>query len=290
MDDLAQKLLLAVIAFLLGLVAEAIKRAFQRDRRRLSYSVVKEPLIAVTQELPERVLQRIPQQSQFNVTKFCIIGENSGTTSLSGLSLLVVANAEAEVLEQSVVTIPPRGVKYSTPTQSKSNEFAIEQLDLDRQQSVKAELFVKSEKAPDVAVYWSGGGGVDWISGGSPSALGMEEHLVAIVRNYILAEFAPSLLTGLGYLLAGLLSSYIDASVQTQYITMGGVGLGTTIGALIRFYFYLRMVPHLVAIFREFTRIRSRPPLIGSVQHTTSQGTQFNAPIDATLSAEKQPR
>jgi hypothetical protein len=85
------------------------------------------------------VRERVLQQSQFNVTRFHIVGQNTGTTSLTALSLLVVANAEAEVLDHSVATVPPRGVKYAMPAQSKSNEFAVDQLDLDRKQSVEAE-------------------------------------------------------------------------------------------------------------------------------------------------------
>lgn len=260
MDDLTQKLLLALVAFLLGLLAEVIKRVFQRDRRRLSYSVVREPIISVTQDLPQLVRQKLPQQSQFNVTRFRIIGQNTGSTSLSGISLLAVASDQTEVLDYTVATNPPRGVKHALPSQPKSNEVECAGVELDPKQEILIDVYLKAEGPTNLVTYWSGGGGVEWISGGSPSALGIEEHLVAIIRNYILAEFVPALFMGVGYLVVAVVTG-LGKDIESSYmsaLTLGGVGIGSTIGALVRFYFYLRIVPHLVAVIREFTERRSR--------------------------------
>lgn len=79
MGDFAGKLALALIAFLLGLLADVIKKALGRERRRITYSISKQPIISVNQSLPNEVLSKLPTDQTLNVIQYHIAGENTGT-------------------------------------------------------------------------------------------------------------------------------------------------------------------------------------------------------------------
>ena len=258
MDDFAEKVVLALVAFFLGLLADVIKKAFGRERRRIKYSINKEPIISVSQNLPSAVLAKLPTDQTVNVICFRVLAENTGTQSVKDVNLLVVANQEAELIYQDISTNPPREVHVPTTETQASNEIRFKGISLERKQSIAFNLFLKSRIDASIETFWSGGDNVELSLTSAVEEFGLEEHVVAIIRNYIFAEFVPVLFSGIFLLLAAFVS-YSGMSLErwTNTALMGGQGLSQMLGSLLRFYFYLRIVPHAVAIVRYI--LRSRP-------------------------------
>jgi len=256
MGDFAGKLILAVIAFLLGLLADVIKKAFGRERRRITYSISKQPIISVNQSLPNEVLGKLPTDQTLNVIQYHIASENTGTQSVKDINLLVSANKEADLIHQEVTTIPPREVQYPSIELPAPNEVRFKGIGLERKQSIIINLFFRSRTDSNMQVFWSGGDNVEWSLSGATEEFSLEEHLVAIIRNYILAEFMPALFLGIAYLVA-FLASFSAPFRNSSVAITGGIGLGQTLGSLLRFYFYLRIVPHAVAVVRDVIQRRA---------------------------------
>lgn len=54
-----------------------IKKAFGRERRRIKYSINKEPIISVSENLPGAVLSKLPTDQMVNVICFRLVAENT---------------------------------------------------------------------------------------------------------------------------------------------------------------------------------------------------------------------
>jgi hypothetical protein len=107
-------------------------------------------------------------------------------------------------------------------------------------------LFLLSKSNMKVKVHWSGGGvTVEWQEGEGRSNEGIALHVEGIIRNYILAEIVSVLSVGFGYLIAAIVPATLELSSR---VTMAGVGAGQLLGALMRLYFLLRIVPHAIAL------------------------------------------
>ena len=193
MGDFAGKLALALIAFLLGLLADVIKKALGRERRRITYSISKQPIIFVNQSLPNEVLSKLPTDQTLNVIQYHIAGENTGTQSVKDVNLLVSANKEVELIHQEVTTIPSREVQHPSIELPAPSEVRLKGIGLERKQSIIIKLFFRSRIDSNVQVFWSGGDNVEWSRSEATEEFSLEEHPVAILRNYILAEFMPAL-------------------------------------------------------------------------------------------------
>jgi len=258
MGDLNQKLLLAFVAFLFGLLADVIKRAFQRDRRRVIYSMQRNPIIAVTDALPEQVRSKIPTEQVRNITNFRVTAENVGSTVVSDATVIVTVAAPGELIDFAVQTEPAKGVRFAAPSSMNTSELTISGIYLEKRQLLHVDLFVRAPQEPRVELYWSGGGGdVKWISEATAERLSLEKNFIAILRNYILAEFAPSFVTGIQLVILSFFRINGPEATQAQ---MGLFGVGQVIGSLLRFYFYFRVVPHAISVIQYFVYRRSPGP------------------------------
>jgi hypothetical protein len=257
MGDLAGKLLLAGIAFLLGLLADVIKKAFGRERKRITYSINKEPIIVVSQSLPGEVLEKLPTRLALNVVQYRVVCENTGTQPIKDVNLLLSANADAELLHHEMSTIPAREVPFPAVETPTSNQIRFVGMQLERKQRIDFKLFFRSLSEPNVEDFPSGGDNVEWKRSGAAEEFSLEEHIVAIIRNYVLAEFMPALFLGIAYLLGSIVA--ISAFRNNSAILSGSIGLAQTLASLVRFYFYLRIIPHAVAVIRDL--IQRRPSL-----------------------------
>src|SRR5262249_49332069 len=105
MDDFTQKLFLAFIAFLFGLLADVIKRLFQREKRRVSYSVARTPIVAVTSAVPEHVNRRLGLTQAQGITHYRLSAQNTGSTIVRDATLLLTLKGDnIQVIEPIIST------------------------------------------------------------------------------------------------------------------------------------------------------------------------------------------
>jgi hypothetical protein len=248
MDEFSQKIVLAVVAFLLGLLAEAIKRMFQREKRQVAYSVTHKPILALSETLPPEVSSKLPAAPPGNVSEYIVSATNTGNLQVRDANLLIVPNRTCTLLLQDIVTKPAREVPYGPVENPSPGEVRYPQITLEKEQSIRVRLFLLSKNTPSINVFWSGGGekvefrqSTDQLSGDVPF------HLREIIKNYILAEIAVGLFVGFGYL-AGSVVPFDMHGGRTQ---MTGLGVGQVLGVITRLYFLMRIVPHAVALVEQ---------------------------------------
>ncbi len=259
MDDFTQKLLLAFVAFLLGLLAEGIKRFFQREKQRVRYSVVQRPVLAINEALPQAVLEKLPNIPPGNVSEFRIQATNTGNLTVSAANLLIVPSEGSQLLHYEIETIPPREVIYSAVEHPNPHEVRCPGISLEKNQTIVTRVFFLSKKDMAVRLYWSGGGGaVEWEEGEGRFSEGAALHVEGIIRNYILSEIVSVLCLGVGYVIGALVPSSMEMS--SSRVTMAGVGIGQLLGALMRLYFLLRIVPHAIALVEMYRRRAQSTP------------------------------
>ncbi|MET3135074.1 hypothetical protein AAKU55_005377 [Oxalobacteraceae bacterium GrIS 1.11] len=254
MDDLMPKLLLAFIAFLFGLLAEGIKRFFQNEKRRVRYTLVQRPVIAINESLPQAVRAMVPGAPTGNVSEFKVEALNTGKLPITAANLLIVPSQGAEFLHVVVTTNPPREVEWGPLEHPEPNEVRCPGIALAKNQAFSASLFYLSRDRMEVKLYWSGGGGtVEWEAGEGRLSHGAALHVEGIIRNYILSEIAAVFWLGMGYLIGAMLPA-----MESNRASMAGVGMGQLLAASFRLYFLLRIVPHAVALV-DMYRSRRRP-------------------------------
>lgn len=252
MADFNEKVLLALVAFLLGLLADIIKRVFGRERRRISYSVNATSIIAVSGDMPPEVRSKLGTVTRENITRFQVLAENTGSGFVKDAEVVILPSDGSEILQASINTDPPHVVKHGLLLPRPDGGLQCAAVELEEKQQIAFDIFIKAPDVPELNVLWSGGGGgVVWDIESGSQAFSLERSVVAIMRNYILAEFSPALLFGIGYLIPALFPTDRPGGINLQ-LQMGGVGVGQMVGSLIRFYFYLRMIPHAVGIVRYF--------------------------------------
>jgi hypothetical protein len=258
MDSFGEKIGLAVIALILGLLAEPIKKIITKERKRLSYSIATKPIFGVDGTLPAALQSQIPKDWSGHLVQFHLRAENSGAQTLSALNVLCVAAADAEIRFYETTTQPPREVPVGTPTNEKSNELRIPDITLERGQSIELDVFVKSHNRPDLQIFWSGGGGgVDWRLTSMEETFGLERNIISAIRYYIYAEISMPLATSIMYVMS---ASLMSVSNSASWMSIGGVGVGQFFGSILKLYFYIKIVPHALAIAKEFM---SRPRVSG---------------------------
>jgi hypothetical protein len=252
MGDFGVKLLLAVIAFLLGLLADIIKRLFQRERRRVAYSIEAFPIIAMSAELPEVVRGKLQHVEDYNVMRFKILAENTGSVFIKNVNVVIVPSLSSEIIDVAVTTNPPILVKYAMP-QLSDNRLTCTGIELEKKQTITLDVYVRAEAHPGLEAFWSGGGGdVLWDRELKAGAFTVEQNVRAIIRYYIFAQLPELLLTGIGIILYALFPALRN---QTNW-QLSGIGVGSVLASLVRFYFYLRIIPHAVALLRYLVESR----------------------------------
>jgi len=245
MSDLAQKLLIAFMAFLLGLVAEVLKRLLSKERKRLAYAIDLRPIIATTAALPNDVKQKMPDVEAINITEVIVTVENVGTRAIQDASLLVATPEEAEVIHQEIRTLPIREVSSGNVTIEAEKDIRVSGFSLERKQRLILRYFLRSEREPNVALYGSGGGGdVRWVAEGASKAIGIEGRVTAIVRYFVLAQILPPLLTAVSFSLYKLYT-------EDHRFEFVAAMVGQATGTLIALYYYLRIVPQALAVANE---------------------------------------
>jgi hypothetical protein len=257
MGDFGEKLLLALIAFLLGLLADVIKRVFQRERKRVEYAIETRPIIAANAPLPETVREKLPGTTPFSVTEFVITLENAGSVAVHDANALLSLGAGSDVLHYEITTEPAREVLVGAVEHLTSNELRLKGFTLEKKQKIMLDVFVRSAGDIQPEMYGSGGGGdVQWVGESQSHSLSLEGHVVASIKLFILAEVIESVVTGIVLLFSELFKGE-DFSIRWQSPTFL---VGSTVLKLVKLYFYLRIVPHALAIVREMGERLRRPP------------------------------
>jgi hypothetical protein len=254
MSDTSRGILLAILAFLLGLVANQINRLLSREPRRLSYSKSSSAIVAVNQSLPEAVRQALPVQDAVNVYRHEIVAKNSGKKAINNVEAIIVPAPGTQIIRHEVTSTPARGVPY-TPS-FENGEVQVKQVSLAQEQGLRIIVFTRSDVQPDIEVYWTGGGEdpPSFVPTGGEIDRGVEGHLGAIIRNYIAAEVLPAVIGGVA---AGLGGAAGFLGGDTGPIQLGAFGVGNIFSTLVRAYFLLRIVPHALALVRIYTERRS---------------------------------
>lgn len=260
MEDFLTKLLLAFIAFLLGLLADAIKKVVGREKRRISYSISEQAIVAISRDIPEQVRSAsfIPESK--NIARFQVILENTGTKIIKDASCVMETNEDAKFISRKIFSTPADLVPYEDGFEDGKNRGRINKFSLEPRQKITCELFVSSDSPPQVRISGSGGDDVtEWRDLSSGIVQSIDEHAIAILKFWIAASFAPALFQAVAFIVISFLSSIPiwDLVKSNSAIQIGGAGLAQITGHLISLYCYIKIIPHASALIKELTTRRT---------------------------------
>ena len=155
----------------------------------------------------------------------------------------------------------------------KPNELRVPDISLARNQSIDFDVFVRAPTQPELQLYWSGGDGdVDWRIAGSQEAFGIERDIISAIRYFIYAQVASPLITSIFWAFSFLMVYKGDLSQM-------GAAIGSFLGQLVTLFFYIKMVPHALAIAKHFmasphvsiTKSNIEGPTIVSIAPSSSE-------------------
>jgi hypothetical protein len=279
MSELSRGILLAILAFVLGLVANQINRLVSRERKRLSFTVSSRPIVTVTDTLPPAVKNAVPAESAVNIYEHAIVIRNSGKKPFSSVKLELVPERDTTILgNPTVESQPPRGVSYSTS--SADGELRIDDISLTRDQELRVDFYTKSTSVPAVKHYFSGGGEdpPTFEESSRQTYQGVERHVAVIIRNLIASIAAPAVVTAFGSVAAGTVSIIFTSgpggNVQIGGLQIGVIGILQILGPLIQAYFLLRILPSALALARILTSRRSGGDSIPATPASISEKTE----------------
>lgn len=248
------KLLVAFIAFAFGLLAEVIKRAFQKERIRVSYTTASRPVIAVSESLPESVRAALPELPQ-NITEFVVDATCDGQLPAENANLLIELPAGTEILSANITTHPQKEVPYSPIERPSEVEVRVPGITLERNERITVSVFAQCNATAQLNTYWSGAGAkAEWKETSGRASSAIARHVEGIIFNYILAEIAQAAVAGLFFFIASLLEPVMDRQFDMYNFRQTGMAAGMLIASLVKLYFLMRIVPHaisLVEIYRE---------------------------------------
>jgi hypothetical protein len=181
LEDFLGKLLLAVIAFLLGLLSDVLKRVFQKERRRAAWSVDRTAIVSSPSSLPDEVRAKAPGLPTTNLFKITVSASNEGKIPLTEANLLVVAPPDTEIVHSTTATVPTREVVSGSIEQAKPNELRLKGFNLQKGQGLSLTLYTTGSSDSPPELFWSGGGGdVAWLRGDSNLLLSAHEHVLQV--------------------------------------------------------------------------------------------------------------
>jgi len=262
-SEFSEKLLLAVVAFLLGLLADVVKRLYQRERRRVEYSVHATPILAAHEPLPDAVRSKLPGLTPINVTSVTVAFENTGTLPAQNLNALIAFTSGAEVLHCDVDTVPQREVVTGAVERPNANELRLTSFSLARAQQLNANVFVSAPSDIATTVFGSSAGGdVAFVDEGATLRMGVVERAVSVIKLYVLVKVLAAVYSGI-QLTVGVLfsdSRTLERFVKPSFLT------SSIVMQLATMYIYLRIVLHLLAIVRTIGSIirRRHPEWVGA--------------------------
>ena len=94
MEPFYEKVLLAVIALILGLLAEPVKKIITRERKRLTYSISPKQILGIDSSIPQALRSQIPSEWSGHLVQFHIRAVNSGAQLLKDINVLVATKPE----------------------------------------------------------------------------------------------------------------------------------------------------------------------------------------------------
>jgi hypothetical protein len=276
--DLSRGVLLAVLAFFLGLVANQVNRLLSRERKRLAWTLSAVPIVSVSDSLPDAVRSVVPAAAAVNVYQYVLSMRSTGRKPVSGVKLEIVPESGTTLLSHEVRSTPPRGVGWSP--ESNEGEIRLNDIALTRNQELTITAFAKSSVTPSLKPYFSGGGDEppEFEAESRQNYQGIEQHVASIIRNYVASIVAPAVVGAIGSVLAGTVfalgpSLGFDNRAGTAGIQIGTAGFLQVLSAVVNAYFLLRIVPPALALVRIFTarRISGSPMDADEVRRDSSR-------------------
>lgn len=268
MEELFQGIVLAIITILLGLAAEAFKKARSRRKKRLTYSIEKIPIVASDKTLPSTVLTRISTTEIFNIVNFHIVVENTGKSSVSNVDLLIEVDENSQIIESIISTEPPELVNYSKFDTGKPNSIRVNDIKLQIEQRLLFDIFLKSKEDQTLKIYWANKDDIEILEGSVRGIHSVEESLTGIFQNFIFALISPTLFIGIFIFLSSLISlvsrgllydeifhedAYTILNISQNFFFF----LGRTIGSLVALHYYLRIIPYVLSLLRKTIKSRN---------------------------------
>jgi hypothetical protein len=249
MEPFYEKVLLAVIALILGLLAEPVKKIITRERKRLTYSISTKQILGIDSGIPDALRSQIPSEWSGYLVQFHIRAVNSGAQLLKDINVLITTKPDSEIKYFEYRTSPSREVPVGKLSIEKPNELRAPDITLTRNQSVDFDVFVKATTQPELQLYWSGGGGdVDWRIAGSQEAFGIERDIISAIKYFIYAQVAGPAITALLFAFAFFVGFWFG----TTRVSEMGAAIGSFLGQLVTLFFYIKMVPHALAVAKQF--------------------------------------
>jgi hypothetical protein len=259
-EDFGAKVLLLFIGAIATLIVNEVRKQLGREDHVLTWSLVEDHLVVARQALPSAVRKFLPRHETMNVSKFVLTARNTGKKAIEDVVVLVVRPAETQLLMVSSATKPPRGVPFEDDPSDKRDEFGYK-VSLRPGQEFIVEFYLQSEASPTAAVYWRGGED-DQEFRMTEAQVGdsAEHHFVSRIRNVVIALAVPPAFNGVALVLG---ASAQSAFVFSDSAPLFASGSGVMLAALVQLYFYLRAVPHALALFRLLTSRGRRYPVSG---------------------------
>jgi hypothetical protein len=259
MDSFLQTFLPAFLAFLLGLVAEPIKRAITREKRRILYEVVETPVISVSAELPKAIVDQNPNlETSRNISQVDVTLTNAGSTMVNQASCQIRAR-DAEILAWETSENPAGLVAHRDEVDAKGGTIRISDFSLEPGHSLSCRFYTGSAGANEISFQGLGGQNVvNWIRGGDGTK-DLDDHLLRIFKLWIFATFITPLLQGvtyLGVMLAVALAGpeVVGSGTTGLMLATGPSAIANVLGSILSLYFYLLMIPPVARVLAELER------------------------------------
>lgn len=255
MLDLLERLLPVFLAFVLGLIAEPIKRFLTKEKRRIRYNINQKSLVSVTDDLPDSLVQRFPEiRSKNTITETEIMIVSAGSAMIKQANCIIRAS-NSQILEYEISEDPSGLVAHTDTVNAEIGELRIGDFGLEPGQSIKCKLYLQSTSVPGVLLEGNSTDNIVTWTRGIRAARGLDDHILSVFKIWILAAFISPVVSGIFLLLATLVRSMAGNYYRNEVsIFMGFQSIGNVFGSLLSLYFYLLMVPHVIKILAVLDR------------------------------------
>lgn len=257
-ESLAAKIGLALLTFLLGLVASYITTFFFAPQRQGAYSTSYSKLITAASEVPAALqISKDLITTANTITRIDHTVENTGHLEIADLNVLNVLSSGTEVLVKQITTFPSREVPFTDEPPKNPGEIRISGITLEPQQRIALTLYVKSATSPTMTTYFSGGGGpIDWTrSSLGANNLSLQESAIQTARNLVLALVVPGLIGAIptvsGMIMYGVPGRKWRDRERAQRYGVALAGTSSMFASLVRLLLFLRALQSALPIIRH---------------------------------------